>query len=53
MDELMKDNLEDHLSGMLAGKRKDEFASYLAKRPKAAWRGFRWPIMLSSVLIAL
>ena len=36
MDELMKDNLEDHLSGMLAGKRKDEFASYLAKRPKAA-----------------
>lgn len=36
MDDVMKENLEDHLSGMLAGERKREFDDYLAKHPKAA-----------------
>ncbi len=36
MDDLMKENLEDHLAGMLAGERKAEFESYLAQHPKAA-----------------
>ena len=36
MDELMKENLEDHLSGGIAGQRKKEFEDYLAKHPKAA-----------------
>jgi anti-sigma factor RsiW len=36
MDDLMKENLEDHLAGTLAGERKGEFESYLAKHPKAA-----------------
>jgi anti-sigma factor RsiW len=36
MDDLMKENLEDHLAGMLAGERKSEFEAYLAKHPKAA-----------------
>lgn len=36
MDDLMKENLEDYLSGMLAGERKREFEGYLANHPKMA-----------------
>lgn len=36
MDDLMKENLEDYLSGVLIGRRKDEFESYLNAHPKAA-----------------
>lgn len=36
MDDFMKENLEDYLSGVLGGRRKDEFESYLNANPKAA-----------------
>lgn len=36
MDEFMKENLEDHLAGMLAGERKRAFESHLAKHPQLA-----------------
>ncbi len=36
MDELIKENLEDHLSGVLTGQRKKEFEDYLAQHPKEA-----------------
>ena len=36
MDNFMKENLEDYLSGVLVGRRKDEFESYLNAKPKAA-----------------
>jgi anti-sigma factor RsiW len=36
MDDLMKENLEDHLEGMLAGERQRKFEDYLAKHPKMA-----------------
>ena len=36
MDDFMKENLEDYLSGVLGGRRKDEFESYLETNPKAA-----------------
>jgi anti-sigma factor RsiW len=36
MDDVMKENLEAHLSGMLAGEGKRDFEAYLAKHPKAA-----------------
>ena len=36
MDNFIKENLEDYLSGVLVGCRKDEFESYLNTNPKAA-----------------
>ena len=36
MDNFMKENLEDYLSGGLLGRRKEEFESYLSANPKAA-----------------
>ncbi len=36
MDNFIKENLEDYLSGGLLGRRKEEFESYLSANPKAA-----------------
>ena len=36
MDNFMKENLEEYLSGVLVGRRKGEFESYLNANPKAA-----------------
>ena len=36
MDKVMRENLEDYLSGVLAGRRKERFENHLSANPKAA-----------------